>query len=145
MKRKTAIIPVMLILFAAILGGCSQPHTHSYGEWSVTRVSTCSEAGVQERTCSCGHKETEALPLSDQHNYVDSKEGFEPTCKSEGALKYVCSDCNHVKVENIPKLEHTWVDATCKQPKTCSGCGRMDGHPLGCTPGADGKCTRCGE
>lgn len=45
--------------------------------------------------------------------------------------------------------EHTWAEATCTEPKTCTGCGETEGEPLGhkwkdatCT---DPKtCTVCG-
>jgi len=56
--------------------------------------------------------------------------------------------------------EHTWVDADCTTPKTCSECGKTEGEPLGhteetvkgeaatCTSSGstDGKkCSVCGE
>ena len=46
--------------------------------------------------------------------------------------------------------EHEWVDATCTAPKTCKGCGKTEGEPLGHT-WADATCTEpktctvCGE
>ena len=46
--------------------------------------------------------------------------------------------------------EHTWVDATCTEPKTCSVCGETDGEALGHT-WIDATCTEpktcsvCGE
>lgn len=48
------------------------------------------------------------------------------------------------------KHEHTWVDATCTEPKTCSECGETEGELLGhdwqeatCTEPK--TCTVCGE
>lgn len=40
--------------------------------------------------------------------------------------------------------EHTWSEATCEAPKTCSLCGETDGEPLG-HDFRDGSCTRCGK
>lgn len=38
---------------------------HSFGEWTVTKAATATEAGSRERTCSaCGEKETEAIPAT---------------------------------------------------------------------------------
>ena len=44
-------------------GNMPTPHVHSFGEWKVTKESTCKEAGTKERSCACGEKETETLPL----------------------------------------------------------------------------------
>ena len=41
-------------------------------------------------------------------------------------------------------LEHTWVDADCDTPKTCSVCGETEGEALG-HDFVNGKCTRCEE
>lgn len=45
--------------------------------------------------------------------------------------------------------EHTWTDATCTQPKTCSECGETEGEPLGhtfapATYQQPATCTVCG-
>lgn len=44
---------------------------------------------------------------------------------------------------------HTWVDATCTEPKTCSECGETEGEPLGhdwipATYTEPKTCSRCG-
>lgn len=46
--------------------------------------------------------------------------------------------------------EHSWTEATCTEPKTCSECGATEGEPLGhkwsdpdCTN--DQRCSVCGE
>ena len=33
-----------------------ETHVHSYGEWIITRESTCSAQGSKERICDCGAK-----------------------------------------------------------------------------------------
>lgn len=45
--------------------------------------------------------------------------------------------------------EHTWTEATCTEPKTCSECGKTEGEALGhdwaeATCAAPMTCTRCG-
>ena len=37
-------------------------HTHQFGEWEVTTPATCTEDGVETRTCLCGETETRVLP-----------------------------------------------------------------------------------
>lgn len=39
-----------------------------------------------------------------------------------------CTECNEIEGE---VLEHVWTDATCIDAKTCSLCGETDGEPLG--------------
>ena len=51
------------------------------------------------------------------------------------------SSCGH---------KHTWIDATCTQPKTCSECGQTEGEALGhdwteATHQSPKTCKRCGE
>lgn len=38
------------------------PHTHSYGEGTVTTAATYNAAGIKTYTCSCGEKKTESIP-----------------------------------------------------------------------------------
>ena len=35
---------------------------HTYGEWVVVKEATEDEPGLEERTCSCGEKETREIP-----------------------------------------------------------------------------------
>ena len=46
-------------------GGGNSPaksgHTHSYGEWSVTKQPTCEEKGEKEQVCECGDKKTQSI------------------------------------------------------------------------------------
>ena len=37
-------------------------HEHSFGEWTVTTAPTCTEEGVETRTCGCGETESRKIP-----------------------------------------------------------------------------------
>ncbi len=37
-------------------------HTHSYGDWYVTKAATTKEPGQERRDCACGHYETREIP-----------------------------------------------------------------------------------
>ena len=37
------------------------PHEHSFGQWSVTTAPTCTEKGIETRTCECGETETREI------------------------------------------------------------------------------------
>ena len=47
-----------------------KPHEHNFGEWVVTIPATCTEAGEEQRTCSCGETETRTVAASG-HDYVN--------------------------------------------------------------------------
>ena len=71
------------------------------------------------------------------------------TCSAEGAKVYTCSLCDETYTETIAMLEHTFTEATCTAPKTCSVCkvteGNAKGHTVknpSCTE--KGKCETCG-
>lgn len=38
-------------------------HTHSFGDWEVIKEATLTETGLKERSCRCGEKETEIIPV----------------------------------------------------------------------------------
>ena len=48
----------------------SDSHQHSWSDWTVTTEPTCTEAGVETRTCECGETQTRAIDALG-HNYVD--------------------------------------------------------------------------
>lgn len=72
MKHTVSLILVLCMLFFALTScGTSStpaeaqpPHTHSFGDWVITKAATCTESGKQERTCSCGEKETLSIEPS---------------------------------------------------------------------------------
>ena len=40
----------------------AEAHEHSFGEWVVTTEPTCTEMGIETRTCECGETETREIP-----------------------------------------------------------------------------------
>lgn len=67
--RKVPLFFAFLFACALPLSACGQAqipnidytHTHAYREWNVIREATCTEKGLQERSCLCGIKETEDI------------------------------------------------------------------------------------
>jgi len=147
-----------------------QPHSHSYGDWTVEKSATCTEAGSRYRTCSCGDRQTEAIPATG-HNmkWVTVKEA---TTSETGLKEYRCSTCGYVeKTETIPVVHsHSFgewkrVEPTCDkdgyQTRTCTSCGQEEkktinklGHNMktsvtkeatcNTTGTKTSKCSRCG-
>ena len=38
-------------------------HTHSWSQWQALKAATCTEEGTEERSCSCGEKETQTISI----------------------------------------------------------------------------------
>ena len=51
----------------------------------------------------------------------------EATCTEAGTKTFTC-DCSDSYTEDIPVLSHSYKDATCTAPKTCSVCGATEGE-----------------
>ncbi|MBR7178957.1 MAG: discoidin domain-containing protein, partial [Oscillospiraceae bacterium] len=49
-----------------------QPHEHEWSDWTVTTEPTCTEKGVETRSCACGETETREIPALG-HEYVNGK------------------------------------------------------------------------
>ena len=66
-------------------------HTHSWGEWSVTKEANCTEAGSRERICSeCDEKATEEIPAG--HTFFNAK------CIVCNTTQYITSGLDYVYV-----------------------------------------------
>ncbi|MDD5966669.1 MAG: hypothetical protein PUC28_07795 [Blautia sp.] len=107
---------------------------HSFGDWSVTKEATCTEAGEESRTCSvCGTVETKEIPAKGHtvgKEWVTIKKA---TCTKEGKKVQKCTVCGEVVNTKIIKaLGHEWETIT-KEP-TCTEAGEEYK-----------KCTRCSE
>ena len=90
-------------------GSSNKPetHTHSYGAWVTTKNATCASEGKQERTCSCGKKETKSIAKTSSHTWNSGKVTKEATTTSTGVKTYTCTVCGTTKTETIPKKEAT--------------------------------------
>lgn len=127
-------------------------------------VTTITAKSVNGKTATC------TVDIWHSHKLTSSKA---VTCTDGGVDVYTCSGCGH-SYESwtpAPGTPHTWKNATCSAPKTCTTCGvtsgnpanhkwtaatcttaktcsacnATDGSPLGHVAGSNKKCTRCGK
>ena len=98
---------------------------HDYRLTATVEV-TCITDGKHTYTCTgCGDSYSEIV-VAQGHKYdiVITK----PDCENGGYTTHTCSVCGDVQVDNrVDALGHTWVDASCYEPKHCSTCGKTEG------------------
>ena len=74
----------------------------------------------------------ERCGVSDGHTCDYDAVVTDPTCTAAGYTTYTCRVCGDTYTDNeTAALGHTWTDATCLAPKTCSACGATEGEALG--------------
>ena len=129
-------------------------------ETVAAKAPTCTETGLTEgKRCSeCKEVLVEQKVVDALNHNFELKDSKAATCKDTGYEKYVCTNDNsHIREEILEKLEHTYGDASCNAPATCTLCGDSTGGVLGHdfklistiapTCAAQGyeihKCTRC--
>ena len=89
---------------------------------------TCTEASKCQRN-GCNVTEGSALGHTE---VID--EAVASDCTNSGLTEGKhCSVCNEVLVDQevVPALGHSWTNATCTNPKTCSRCNTTEGSALG--------------
>ncbi len=53
------------------------------------------------------------------------------TCTADGLKVLSCTGCDEEQTEALPKIAHSWKDATCTSAKTCTACGTTEGSAKG--------------
>ena len=130
------------------------PHEHSFGEWTVTTQPTCTEKGMETRTCTrCNASETRDI-TSLGHAIVHHA-AKAATCTEKGWAAYdTCSRCDYSTYKEIAATGHHH-NAVVTAP-TCTAKGYTT-HTCACGDSykdsytnalghsyKNGKCTRCG-
>lgn len=86
----------------------SPEHTHAFGEWSITTPATCTEKGVETRTCACGESETRELGIS--HTWGEWSVVTPATCSTEGTKTRTCT-CGESETREITATgAHTFTE-----------------------------------
>lgn len=106
--------PAVWILAAALVICCvtavcflTNPQTcqHNY-QGQVTVAATCTEKGMETRTCTlCQHSYTVPVEVL-AHSYDDGVVTASPTCIAQGTLERSCTGCGAKKTEAIEMTAH---------------------------------------
>lgn len=120
-----AVALVALIIVLVLTLGGKEPHTCSFGDWTVVTDATCTEAGSKERVCSCGEKQTESIAAKG-HDWNDANCQNPKTCKVCYATEG--NPVPHTYTEEVTSADALKSAASCTSPavyyKSCV-CGKV--------------------
>ena len=96
-----------------------QEHSHAFGAWAVTKDATCTEKGMQERTCACGEKETMEISALGHAQVIDP--AVSPTCTTDGlSVGMHCGTCGEVLLaQEVTPASHIWAQTELVRAATC--------------------------
>jgi len=83
-------------------------HTHSFGDWTVTKAPTCTLKGIETRVCSCGAEETREVAATG-HTFGEWAETKAPTCTEKGEETRTCA-CGEKETREVPMVDHKYDD-----------------------------------
>lgn len=144
MKKKIMLALSALCILALViaLASCDSGHEHSAdSSWKKDDTSHWNECVADGGTC--GEKLNSAA-----HTF--EKETEDATCTETGLIIETCTVCGFEKTTDIEIAPHDYAEATCTLPKTCKGCGVIEGEALGHKGGtatcqAQAVCEVCNE
>ena len=157
-----ALVAVVLLTLVMPTQAKAVCDVHSWGNWWTVQQPTCTEAGMEQRSChNCDTNEDRAIPATG-HSWGTPRIELEPTCTSAGKGRHSCAKCRtRGELFEIPALGHDWVTVentpgTCIRPartvKQCSRCGEQDitegaygTHAWGAWQTTEATCTANGE
>ena len=132
-KFQKAVIAFSLLMFGLLLIGC---HEHVFDEWALSNTATCTDCGIESRSCSCGHEETREVPAV-AHVYGEWIITVVPHCDTKGAAQRICMNCGVVEAKELeidPARHHYGAWSKVKEPscleagerkRTCA-CGAFE-------------------
>jgi len=99
-KSISCLLVALIVLVAFIASACrtdtpdpTDPHVHSFGEWETVTAPSCTENGLQVRTCTCDEKEQREI------NATGHIEGDWITNADNSKLHLLCAICGEVLEE----------------------------------------------
>ncbi|MBR5806938.1 MAG: leucine-rich repeat protein [Oscillospiraceae bacterium] len=107
---------------------------HDWTEWIEIEVASCTENGIEKRTCQRCSIGVETRPVTSTGHNIVVNEIVEPTCESSGYTKLVCTnkDCEYFEIVDEIEGGHKYESKTVVPDCDSEGYTRY-------------TCTRCGE
>ncbi len=102
-------------------------HTHSWTKWSLEKDSTCTETGINSRTCECGAKDIISIAATG-HNLTEWSVINEAKCDINGLKQRLCLTCTYKETELIDAITHledNWIIKGNEKHFPCKYCGTL--------------------
>lgn len=125
MKKSIAILLVLVMLLS--LAACTKNEP-------VPSTPTTNKPDADNSTTA---------PTEPGHTHSYTQTVVEPDCTNAGYTTNTCECGDSYQSDEVAALGHTWVDATCAAPKTCSVCSVTEGD-VAAHDYQNGACTVCG-
>ncbi len=114
-----------------------EPANHIFGNWQVRTQATCTEKGLEYRTCTaCGEEETREISALG-HSFTQYTYNNDATCTENGTETAKCDRCDvtDARIIDNSALGHDYSEEwTIDKEATCTESGSKSHH-----------CTRCDE
>lgn len=120
-STKTGHTPI----YSCVNENCSKTYT---GEEEAHILKNCKDTGNGTHLGVCDVCGKSVEQVHEFSNYEIQKNA---TCLETGYSEGYCLDCGSKDTKEIPKSDHSWEDATCVEPKTCTICHITEGSALG--------------
>ena len=92
--------------------------SHSYGAWVTTKAPTCTESGIETRTCAkCGVSENRAIPATGHHYDAVATVS---TCTEKGYTTHTCACGDSYTDSSTDAVGHNY------KAGICTICGALD-------------------
>ena len=112
---------------------------HIPGDWKVSLVADCNQAGEEYQVCAVCGLETGATRTVDKLAHNETAKVTAPTCDADGYITYTCTLCNAARTEeNGTATGHVsggWVvdvaagcDTAGSKSEICAVCGNRTGN-----------------
>lgn len=127
MKKELSFLLVLMMCLAlcACGDGIAREHSHVFGEWKTVKEATCTEDGMQQRTCECGEIETQEIQAFGHTEVID--EAVEASCTEDGLSEGKhCATCGEILVEQkTVTVSHVY------EKRVCVNCGAVQSVSTG--------------
>ena len=91
-------------------------------------MSACTKDEPVASTPTNAPPSTSTDPTDPGHTHSYTQTVTDPDCTNAGFTTHTCECGDTYKTDEVAAPGHTWVDATCAAPKTCSVCAVTEGE-----------------